>query len=223
MYILLIRHLESVKNLTDSFSTTEGWEPLTDDGKIAGETLAKKVLEFSDLKNVFPKNIYCADSVRGKETANFIANAFKCEVQVLNELNSIQSAFRGMTEKSVNEMDKQYMLKLDIYRKGLFNSYDFSRKERFEQLRDFENRVNETVNKILQTKNEELKIFVMHRSPITVTLINFARRFNNYPKDFFGFVPLDVGFISLIQTDETNDNGEIKFVNISPTLITNYE
>lgn len=222
MNILLIRHLECEKNLTNKFSTYESIEPLTSKGLADGHFLATKLFNFCANQKILPKCIYSADSIRAKQTSAFLANKFCCDIKILNNLQSIHSAYEGLTPEEVYRLDPNYMMKLDLYRNGVFNSYNFSERERFEKLVDFERRTNEIIENILLNDNHSLKILVLHRSPITSFLINIARRFHQYPMDFFGFIPLDLGNISWVYLNNEENIGQIKCINTPAERIEHY-
>ncbi len=94
------------------------------------------------------------------------------------------------------------------------NAYDVPRPSGYEDVRQFEFRVNQAIQKILEVPNEDLKVLVLHRSPITATLINFARQATGYPENYYGHIQLDLGYVSWITVD-SQGKYNIRHVNIS--------
>lgn len=62
-------------------------------------------------------------------------------------------------------------------------------------------RLLEIVN---NSEEENCKIIVMHRSALTATLLDFARNYYKYPIDFYGYVEIEIGTVSLINFSDDN-------------------
>jgi broad specificity phosphatase PhoE len=198
MDILLVRHLASAKNVENRFSSVADNEPLTEDGRLVSTGLAVELAQFVRIRGGRARSVYCASSERAQATAHAIASFLNIPVEAYTDLCSIRTALAGHTEAYVAQEDPEFMHQLQLYRLGLLSSYSIRRQPNDEQLLDFEHRIAQRVESIIQVPEEPIKILVLHRSPITATLIRFAREYYRYPQDFFGFVPLDTGNISWI-------------------------
>ena len=213
MKIILVRHLESIKNLHSQFASDTNLEGLTDAGKKDGEFLAHHINEYIKCNTLKIKKIYCADSSRAIETANIIAVKTETTVEAHDDLNSIRhNAFSGLPEDEIEKISPEFIYQLKLYRLGLFNSYQIIHNEQNEKVTDFEKRVIKTLVSIIENQEQEnIKIIILHRSSILATLFYFVRTYYNYPKDFYGYVQIDVGHICLLEI--TDNSLIIKAVN----------
>jgi broad specificity phosphatase PhoE len=214
MYLLFIRHLESEKNLNNSFASFNDDEPLTEAGKAMGEELGDVLSELVKNNNINIKNIYSASSKRGLETAQLLANKLKLPIVSFDELCSSRTgSLQGKSEEEVQKENPNFIKQLELYRKGLLSSYEFEIIEGKESKASLEKRVMDTVNNIINDIDEDLKIVIFHRSSLTACLINYARESYSYPKDFFGFIKLDCGNVTLLTNKYSNRNWSFECVN----------
>lgn len=217
--ILLIRHLESVKNVHLTFSSEKDIEPLTEKGRSETELLADNVKKISELLKSKNQIVYTANSARAIASANNIREVLDAEMIQLDELVSIKYKAMGISEDNLAKDDPKFLNQLNLYRAGLFSSYNIETPRGSEKLSDFEKRIGRCLEKITESRANSLKIVVTHRSPITAILIKFARQYHQYPEEFFGYVELSLGRASLIKKI-SDDQWSIQAVNKSlPELI----
>src|SRR5208283_2096107 len=141
MYLFLIRHPESFKNIKNQFSSDTDDEKLTPKGKndciLIANGISKIILE----RNLFCKNIYCANSTRSIETAKVISEELNVTIKIEEALRSTKpGALAGHTEEEARKSNPVFIEQLNLYRAGLFNSYDFKVAENKEPKKDFEKR-----------------------------------------------------------------------------------
>ena len=214
--ILLVRHLESTKNLSLQFSAAESKESLTECAKKEGLALGKNIAEFVKLTNLKVKNIYSADSKRALETAGFISKSLEVPIVVNPNLrSSSMGIMQGKSEDEVRQSYPLFIKQLKLWEVGLYNSYEFEKFEGRESKESLENRVMNAVDNIFDIENEELKIIVLHTSSLNAVLINLARRFYNFPRDFWTSPVSNYGGIYWIELKEKNDEFSFKGLNIS--------
>lgn len=197
MEIFFLRHFESIKNTQVTFSSLDDKEELTENGIIKGKLVAMDIKEFVSCKKLRVENIYCADSVRAKHSAQLIAEMFK-DVNVLTYKSLLSTKsydLLGHTKEYVRKTNPQFIKELELYDAGLFSSYNFHRQVNREMKQKYEIDVIETINDILTDEKETLKIIVMHNSSITAALINYARKICGYPTNYYGKVTADNGGI----------------------------
>ncbi|MDR1005307.1 MAG: phosphoglycerate mutase family protein [Bacteroidales bacterium] len=205
MYLFIIRHTESEKNIKNQFSSTNDDENLTENGESDAIEIANEISKFITKYSLKCNNIYAANSVRSIKTAEKIAEKLNAEVTVEENLRSTRpGVLEGITKDEVKNSHPEYGHQYYLFEKGVFNVYDFETPEDKEPKREFEKRVNNCVSKILSDKNEDVKVIVAHRSSITAILLDFARRFYNYPVDFSGYIPLELGCVSVLKETERN-------------------
>lgn len=71
-------------------------------------------------------------------------------------------------------------------------------------LQEYECDVKKRLLEIVNNSEEDGKIIVMHRSALTATLLDFARNYYKYPIDFYGYVEIEIGTVSLIDFSDDN-------------------
>ncbi|MGE9942694.1 histidine phosphatase family protein [Bariatricus sp. SGI.161] len=201
--LLILRHLESNKNTHRKFSSLEDCEELTSIGRCMGNEIAEYIATFVDAHSFNVKRVYCANSARAIETAKIIADKLGVEICAFDELRSNNSGeLRGKSESEAQRINPTFMKQLKLFRAGIYSSYDFVNVLNREDKHDFENRVNLCLEKILTQDLGTLKIVVLHHSSLTAAIIHFARKFYNYPKDYYGHVACELGNIYLIGDDD---------------------
>lgn len=197
MDIFLLRHFESIKNTQVTFSSIDDREELTENGVLQGKQVSDNLRQILELKGLTVKNIYCAKSVRAQRSAELMASALSGSVQVqtFNELLSTKSKdILGKTKKQVRESNPEFIRELSLYDAGIFSSYDFHREVGRELKIEYEKKVCECIEKIVNNGVEEnVKIICMHNSSITAAVINIARKLCRYPKNYYGKVIADNG------------------------------
>jgi len=206
--ILLFRHFESLKNVNNKFSSEGNQEKLTQESLGTIKNYSALFVEIVNQKKI--TTIYCSDSKRAIDSVKFLAGR-NVKIESFADFNSIKYNSKGLTETEVENTNPTFMNGLSLYRKGLFSSYLIPSPADSESVIEFEKRVWDRFISIVKKDNSDLIVFFLHRSPITSILINFARKHYNYPKDFFGYVELDLGNFSFLTLHE--NHGEIRMVN----------
>lgn len=205
MHLILIRHTESLKNVNNQFSSETDSESLTELGKQECSIIANDISDFMSKNNLTCNNVYTANSVRAIDTAKIIADKLSAKVQVEEALRSTKpGSLTGKSEAEAIKSNPEFIEQLYLFRNGLFNAYDFKVAENKEPKKDFERRVLRCLDEILSDESESIKIISAHRSSITGILLEFAKRYYNYPTNFSGHILLDLGKLSLVET--TSDN-----------------
>ena len=203
MAILLMRHMESEKNINRTFSSISNEECLTTKGEKDCYIIAETIKEFVTKNKLNVKNIYSANSIRARTTASVIAEKLGLSVMAFDELCSNKSGeLLGKSEVEANRINPLFIKQLTLFRAGLFSSYDFVKVYRREDKHEFEKKVSTCIEQITLNDKGDLQIFVLHHSSLTAIMINYARKFYNYPSDFYGHVACDLGNVYLINNDE---------------------
>lgn len=204
MDILLIRHLESEKNINNRFSTPENKEHLTDGAKQEGTELAKSIKKFIFNHKLNVDSIYCADSARAVETAEIMATSLSIKVVAFEDLLSTKTGIlQGKNEDEAKDICPKYIEELELFRAGIFSAYNFTKVPNKEDKYVFETRVTNRIENIMcnETK-EDVKIIVLHHSSLTAAVIYFARKCLNYPMDYYGLVVANYGGIYWIHSED---------------------
>ncbi len=201
--ILLIRHLESVKNLDQRFTASDDCSALTETGRQLGPQLAVGIsTHFYKRGRRSSNNVLVVSSpaARAHETATFIANKCKSDLIIIDELKSFQMGkLTNVTEDEAKTSCPQFMKQLSLYRHGLFNSYHLQLPPGSELPRLFEARIQRGLRRALKVAQKRDVVFVLSRSVITGFLLFAARKSYNFPRNYYGYVELGVGRISWIQ------------------------
>lgn len=205
MYILLIRHTESEKNINNQFSSESDDEKLTKKGEQDALHLCYQIKKFIKSNHLSCKNIYSASSARASEMAKLIASELNLSLCLEDALKSTKPGFlSGKSEEEAQKSNPEYIKQLYLFRNGLYNAYDFTVAEGKEPKKEFEKRVSDCIHNILSDETENIKIVIAHRSSITSILLEFARKYYNYSNNFSGYVQLDLGCISILKRNTIN-------------------
>lgn len=198
LLVLVMRHLESQKNICKSFSSHTDHEKLTLNGETLGKTIGENIFRFVQKHNLSVNHVYCANSQRAITTARFIADRLSIDVLPFDALRSNKSgALHGKSEEEAEVINPLFVKQLKLFRVGLYSSYDFVKVYKRENKHDFEKRVIDCLSLITSDTNEDLKIVVLHHSSLTATMIHVARELYNYPSNFYGYVACELGNIYL--------------------------
>ena len=175
--------------------------------------MAKGIREFTGVHNLSINAIHCASSRRAISTAEIIADSLNINYIAYDDLLSTKAGkLAGMNEKDAFETNPDFIRQLYLYRKGLYNAYLFTVAEGKENKKNFERRVTSCFRKIIKNNTQNgLVVIITHRSPITTILIDFAKKFYDYPKKYLGYIPLDLGKVSWLKKE--NNNWEICRIN----------
>ena len=201
--LLIIRHLESEKNILNQFSSTDDVEQLTAKGLKQGEEVAKAIYDFIVSNGLSVTNVYCANSRRAKLTATYIAKVLGVNIMAFDELRSNNSGeLKGKAEGEAWEINPLFMKQLSLFRAGIFSSYDFVKISEREDKHEFEFRVMQCIESILKIDSGTLQVIVLHHSSLTATIIYYARKYYNYPMSFYGHIACELGNIYLIDNKD---------------------
>lgn len=210
MDIFLLRHFESIKNTQISFSSIDDKEELTDNGVTRGKQVAENLRMILELEGLIVKKIYCADSVRAKQSAKLIAKELSetVQIQAFSDLLSTKSKdTMGKTKEEVRKTNPQFIRELSLYDAGIFNSYEFHREVGKEAKMEYERKVCKCIEGIVNNNEEEnAKIICLHNSSLTAIIINIARKLYEYPKDFYGKVIADNGKVFWVRDKKGRQN-----------------
>ena len=197
--VLLIRHLESQKNLEDRFSASPAHSQLTISARRVGREL-KEALEHSRF-GPRPGIMISSPAVQAIQTAQILATAFRCKIETVDGLASFRmGALSDITESDAINTHPNFMRQLKLYRVGVFNSYRLQLPANSEDPRKFERRIWINFEKtLLKHRSKDTILCVLSRSAITAILLKVARETLEYPRNFYGYIELATGSISRLR------------------------
>jgi broad specificity phosphatase PhoE len=193
--LVLVRHAESSKNTTPSFSAISGNEKLTDAGRAQVARLTSYLSNLAAQRRAISTEVFCSLTDRSTMTAGILVPGAR--VIPLRDLAPIRSPYPGMSEEQVAHADPEFIRLLSQYRLGLRSAYDIPRGQG-EQVIDFERRI-ESCLEVICNSVADLRIVVGHRSTLTAILLSAARQVNNYPNSWYGHVVIPLASISLLE------------------------
>jgi broad specificity phosphatase PhoE len=204
--VVLIRHAESGKNIKKSFSSPEmdNSEILTVNGINQATSIGDSIQLYCNKKNIKKISVYSAKSLRSMQTAEIISKKLNCQVHAIDGVQSFNFGTNA-GKKEIDVMNEQceFYHRLTLYRKGIINSYDIVYEGSKETLKEYERHVYENINNhIAKAENNSLSLFVIHRSALTAYLLFLARKHFNYPKDFYGYIQLDLGNVCIFEIED---------------------
>lgn len=218
--LALVRHSESIKNMDGRMSSIEDDEALTDFGRISASELASSIKSFMDINSIVSVTLHCAKSRRAIETANAIGREINVNPIPNQRLVSRKSGLlAGLSEREMEKLHPNFLHQMHLHRAGILSSYEMSYPKGSESPCVFETRVETEVSAILAESASQLVILVAHRSPITATLVRFARQFHRYPSNYYGHIPLGLSGLSLVVFSDCIGSGSIYKVNALPAEV----
>lgn len=199
-HLLLVRHTESEKNVVPAFSAAGNTERLTPRGSQDARTVGRAIRRFCEDRMLGGISIHAANSIRAEECASVIAAEVGSTWETRDQLQSISTgSLLGVTEARAAELAPAFAEALMLYRKCLLSAYEITLPIGAEDHISFELRVQRAVSAIANQSATDVEVLCLHRSPLTATLIDYARRYHHYPRDFYGYVELPLGSISWIE------------------------
>ncbi|MBQ1017934.1 histidine phosphatase family protein [Micromonospora sp. D93] len=216
-WLLLVRHLESAKNVRDSFAQSADEDHLTETGRSEAALVGANIAEFLAFLRVTRVRVYCSPAPRTNESVSGLCSRLGVQARELEGLRSIVvPETAGLSLSELRLIDPEAARELNLYRAGLFDTY--AMKHVGPLARQLERRVNDALLEILSAP-AEAAVVVAHRSALTAALLGIAREAGYYPKEFFGFLPIDFGASALIRVSDRNVS-DIVFANL-PTASMN--
>jgi broad specificity phosphatase PhoE len=216
MKIIFIRHPESTKNVSKSFSSHENQEPLTTKGEQQVEDVTKVLRE--NLSGGQAISLYSATSLRAMALSDAIGQVLGIHVTQQMELNSINSGnVAGLNKSQMDKIVPGYFHRMELYESGVVNAYAIDHPG--EPLVEFESRLRKLLSSI--EEKDAVAIVVAHKSAITAALIDYARKAGIYPDGFFGYIPLETAQFSIVSI--ANRVPRIDCVNVSALGAFKYE
>lgn len=205
MRLIFIRHPESTKNTDGHLSTYENTEPLTALGWAQVDSIKSEIRALLDdgfIKN--PIALYSATSMRSITLAKELASICGSEINEQVCLNSINSGtVTGLNKEQMDRVAPGYYHEIELYESGISNAYTINHHG--ESPICFEKKISLLLKKI-ETSDIGTAIIIAHKSALTAIFINYARRRNNYPQDFYGYIPFDTASFSIVDIDKNDIN-----------------
>lgn len=196
-WLVLVRHPETRKNVIQGFGggaaddepTARGREDLDQlVGSLA--TVAARRGQCCDV------SVWSSGAPRTLAAAEMLATAIGVDCFPDDRLGPIgNGVLGGRTAEQVAEEFPDYFRSLQLHRRGLVSSYCLEHVG--EPITSFEARVVEILSRI-EEEGSSISFVFSHKSTIGASLIFFARRFCSYPSDFYGYVEIPVGSVSIV-------------------------
>jgi acetyltransferase-like isoleucine patch superfamily enzyme/broad specificity phosphatase PhoE len=216
MRLLLIRHGESEKNLTDSFGDRHAGSGLTDNGLRESKHLAS--LLSAELASFRRSELLLLSSPepRASRSAEIIGQTLGIDLIVDESLNPIDSGdLSGLTEVEARRAHPDLMHKKDLYRAGRLNGFDLSYPHG-EAVAAFQNRVVTGFLDIIRGHDAHVTIVVGHQSTITALLSHY--RSQTEGGAFYYYYSLAPCSITALDLD-AEGSGRIVDINRSTTTV----
>lgn len=146
----------------DRFTDSETYPPLND----AGQEEMERICDFLKKRGIKNDKIYTSPALRSKQSAAMIAKLFKQDYEIIEDLHPRKcGGFNGLTFEQVYEKSPDVMEKL-------INCPDIAVPEDAESVTDFINRVENTINKVVQENLGNRIIIVTHKDIIKAAIIS---------------------------------------------------
>lgn len=202
MKLVLLRHLESEKNVENRFSSTN-----IDRRFGLSQIGHRQAQAYNELLHAYSNNldnvvVYYSESLRSEETAKEVFSDLNVQIKCIGGIVSSKSGIaQGISSGEAYNKYPEYSEDLYRYRCGLLSVYDFRKLDGRESKRDYEKRVVKSITRVINNElNKEIIFIIMHHSSITSAIIHFARQYLGYPSDFYGYIRSNFGNGYLVDT-----------------------
>jgi alpha-ribazole phosphatase len=146
----------------DRFTDSETYPPLSD----AGVDEIEKICEFLKKRGIKNDKIYTSPATRSVQSAAMITKLFKQDFEIVEDLHPRKCGkFNNMTFEQVHEEYPEALEKL-------INCPEETVPEDAESITAFINRVNDTLNKIIDENQGSRIIIVTHKDIIKAAIIS---------------------------------------------------
>ena len=140
----------------DRFTDSEAYPPLNE----AGQEEIEKICEYLKKRAIKNDKIYTSPATRSVQSAGMISKLFKQDFEIVEDLHPRKCGkFNGLTFEQVYEKYPDELEKL-------FYSTDVAVPEDAESISDFINRVNVTINSLIEKNIGDRIIIVTHKDVI---------------------------------------------------------
>ena len=158
--ITFICNGSTVYSEDDRFTDAESYPPLND----AGQEEIEKICEYLRERGVKNDKIYTSPALRSVHSAATIAKSFKQDFEIIEDLHPRKCGrFNGLTFEQV---DEKYPEDLDKF----INSPEIAVPEDAESITNFINRVNNSINNIIEKNLGNRIIIVTHKDVIKAAI-----------------------------------------------------
>lgn len=158
--ITFICNGSTVYSEDDRFTDAESYPPLND----AGQEEIEKICEYLRERGVKNDKIYTSPALRSVQSAATIAKSFKQDFEIIEDLHPRKCGrFNGLTFEQVEE---KYPEDLDKF----INSPEIAVPEDAESITNFINRVNNSINNIIEKNLGNRIIIVTHKDVIKAAI-----------------------------------------------------
>ena len=213
MRLYLVRHFESLKNKRATLSKDVDNDVLTKQGLRRANKFSKELLKELQLRETPIATIIASSSNRSKQSAEIIAKTIGIgDVRFCDFLRSTRAGpHSGYSMAKIRRLNREWHDMLQLYKAGLFDQYKFDEPPLCigaEPKSVFEQRVLGGLLPLLAEADGRTILVVAGRSVLIAILLHFAREYYGYPRDFYGFVPLTLGSVTVL---DRSDDGTWEF------------
>jgi len=221
MRLYLVRHFESTKNKRAALSKKDAdTDVLTAHGRRMAAVFARALLDEASGNDIRIGSVLASPSARSVESARIVADTMGIDdVRSCEFLRSTAAGpYTGYSLQKIRRLNKEWYDMLLLYRAGLFNQYRFDEPPLSigaEPKSAFEQRVLAGLLPILSAPAGQAVLVVAGRSALIAIMLHFAREYYGYPRDFYGYVPLALGAVSILNR---RDDSSWEFITVNSRL-----
>ncbi len=140
----------------DRLTDSENYPPLSE----TGQEEIEKICEFIKQRGIKNSIIYSSPAVRSRQSAEMVAKVYKQDFKVIEDLHPRKcGSFNGMTYEQLYEKCPDML-------ERLINSPEIATPDDAESITDFINRVETTLNRIIEENIGNRIIIVTHKDII---------------------------------------------------------
>lgn len=160
--ITFIRHGATIYTESDRLSDKDNYPPLNETGKEEIETISQWIKR----RGIMADKIFCSPETRVTQSARILSEICKQDFEILPELTAKRSGtWSGL---SFEQIEEKYPKELELYHKDRAN---FVMPEG-ESISQFNERINEAIEKVVQANNSSRIIIITHGDVIQSAVAN---------------------------------------------------
>ncbi len=146
----------------DRFTDSEDYPPLND----AGQEEIEKICDFLKRRGIKNNKIYASPALRSTQSASMISKLFKQDFEIVEDLHPRKCGdFNGLTFEQVDEKFPDALDKL-------INSPETAVPDNAESVTAFINRINDSLNRIIEENIGNRIIIVTHKDIIKAAIVS---------------------------------------------------
>lgn len=195
--VAFVRHPETMKNLLQGFGGGSNDNDETDRGRDETDSLIRIMSDAAaEMPSCCSTSVWSSGAPRAARLATSLAKELRAELIPDARFGPIMNGpLSGLTADQVARENPDYFRSVQLHRRGILSGYQL--KHPGQSTADFEKQVRQALWDVDASRNS-LSIILSHKSTIGAAMIYYARKFYDYPSNFYGYIDVPTATVSLV-------------------------